>query len=110
MANRLLFSENLLDIDSIGIQYNTFQGALREYYSEDSQKFLLHFTGYTDAEVTQQLSNQLHELDLLFSLKALAATEGILRMDYNARAMEKRRDPISREFRLLYKKAKKWLH
>lgn len=106
MVNRL-FSENLSEIDLIGNQYNIFQEAIREYYSEYSPRFSLHFTGYTKTEIAQQMNDQLHELDLLFSLKALAATEGILRRDYIARATEKRRDPVSREFRLLYKNVNK---
>jgi len=63
----------------------------------------IEFSGMTVEEVRAHIDDARGELDQAASLLLLAAAEAALRMDFLGRVHERRRDPVSRAFRELYK-------
>lgn len=61
------------------------------------------FLGYSLAEFTQLLLSRIEETDLRSSFATLAAVEAALRTDYRLRATQRRKDPLSRAFRVIYR-------
>ena len=61
------------------------------------------FLSFSPEEFTQLLRDRVEETDLHSSFSILAAVEAALRVDYLIRATKKRKDPLSRAFRGIYK-------
>lgn len=62
------------------------------------------FLGYTLTEFKGLLLSRIEETDLRSSLATLAAVEAALRVDFLLRVTQRRKDPLSRSFRDIYKK------
>jgi hypothetical protein len=62
------------------------------------------FIGYTLEEFDNLLLGRIEETDLRSSLAVLAAVEAALRIDYLLRAKMRRKDPLSKAFRAIYRK------
>jgi hypothetical protein len=62
------------------------------------------FVGYSSTEFRDLLRHRIEETDFRSSFAILAAIEGALRNDYEFRATKRRKDPLSRAFRLIYRR------
>ena len=61
------------------------------------------FIGLAPREVEEFFDEQTGQLELLIMFELLATTEAILRIDFNARVGERRKDDLSRRFREAHK-------
>jgi hypothetical protein len=102
MAKRVSFSDQELELEKIAAHYESLTAALREYYSAASPSFLARHSLNTRAEVEEELSLRLAEVEHTSSLSILAATEAALRIDYLMRAYNRSRDSLSRTLRAVY--------
>ena len=59
--------------------------------------------GYSPAEFRHLLHNRIEETELRSSFAILAAVEAALRNDYEFRATKRRKDPLSKAFRAIYR-------
>ncbi len=65
-----------------------------------------NYLGKSLNDIDQDFSHHLEELENTACLSLLAAAEAILRMEYLKRVYKRGKDPLSRDFRELYKKKK----
>jgi hypothetical protein len=100
VARRVRFSRRHLSPEDIAGHHRDLQEALRIYYQPGHDGFDLRFRGYTAAD----LDRELDEVDVGSSFTLMAAVEASFRIDYLQRAYLKRKDPVSRAFRVLHKR------
>jgi len=72
---------------------------LKSLYQNSDSRFLAS----TREEFNQLLMSRIDETDLRSSLAILAAVEAGLRIDYQLRVKLRAKDPLSREFRIIYR-------
>jgi len=76
---------------------------LQPLWQENNPRFL----GYSPSEFNELLHklllSRIEETDLRSSFATLAAVEAALRIDYRLRATQRRKDPLSRAFRVIYR-------
>ena len=102
MGNRVNFSGKHLDLTNIAAHYTDVEAALRHYFAYP----LAHgsrFAGYTTEKVYEELEQRLEEEDKSCVLSILAALEAAFRIDYLQRVYKRKKDELSKEFRVLYK-------
>lgn len=102
MGDRVVFSGDQLSIVQIAAHYDVVEMALRSYYSEASAALNPKFIGYTYRELSDELAERLEEEGRMLAMSVLAAIEAAFRIDYLGRVYEKKKDPLSREFRRIY--------
>jgi hypothetical protein len=108
MASRITFSGLHSRLLEIAEHHEDLEASLRLYFSDDSPDFTIRFAGYANAEVMEELSYRLSELGLTSSMAVSASLEATFRIDYLKRCYRRRKDPISRAFREIYKKKHEW--
>lgn len=79
----------------IGSGSNGSEQALRAHEAQ--------FIGFTRREVEEFFDAQRGRLELLTMFEILATTEAVLRIEVRTRVAARRKDPLSRRFRSLYK-------
>jgi hypothetical protein len=72
---------------------------LQALWEQEDPRFL----GFSPAQFTGLLHNRIEETDFRSSLAILAAVEAALRNDYEFRATKRRKDQLSRAFRVVYR-------
>lgn len=92
-----------LKIDDIAIYYSDTETSLRLYFSKENPKFEQRFSGYTVEELASELNDRIDELGRTASLSLLATLEASFRMDYSHRCRKRKKDPLSRVLRDIYK-------
>lgn len=103
MLKKVSFSSENLSLLNIADYYGDSEKALRLFFSPKNPAYTLRFNGYTRNEVEGELKLRLQELDKAVSLSILSALEALLRVDYLTRCYKKKRDPLSRKMRNIYK-------
>lgn len=103
MHKRVTFSGSNQLIEQIALHHRDTEEALRRYFSTTSEQIPGRFVGYSRQELKLELQKRLDELELTSSLALLTSFEATLRIDYLRRCYERRKDPISREMRSVYK-------
>jgi hypothetical protein len=103
VANRATFSGLQPELPEIAAHHRDLESSLNIYFSVRSPSYLIRFAGYAVAEVTEELGARLRETDLTSSLAVLASIEAAFRIDYLQRCYRKRKDPVARAFRSIYK-------
>jgi len=104
MADRVSFSGEHLGLPKVAAHHRDLESSLRLYSSVGSPSYLVRFAGYLASEVTGELGERVEEADLTSSLTVLAAVEAAFRIDYLKRCYGKKKDPVSRALRGIYKK------
>jgi len=72
---------------------------MRQLWRQNNSRFV----GYSLEEFNDLLFVRIEETDLRSSLAILAAVEAALRIDYLLRAAKRRKDPLSKAFRTIYR-------
>ena len=72
---------------------------LQQLWQQNNPRFLL----FSSSEFNQLVLSRIEETVLRSCLATLAAVEAALRNDYLLRARQRRKDPLSRAFRVIYK-------
>jgi len=83
--------------------HNDAVDSLSFYLRSLYQRSDLRFLAYTQIEYDELLSGRIDETELRSSLAILAAVEAAFRVDYQLRAKQRAKDPLSRDFRAIYK-------
>ncbi len=83
--------------------HNDAVDSLTFFLQPVSQQNNPRFLNYSSSEFNELLHSRIQETDLRSSLATLAAVEAALRIDYRLRATQRRKDPLSRAFRVIYK-------
>ena len=107
MARRkVTFSGKNSDLHQTFTHHNDVSDSLNLFFSDQSPFYESRFLGLKSVEVDQLLLERLEELDLTTTMSILAAVEAAFRIDYLKRSYRKKRDVLSRQFRVLYLKNK----
>lgn len=103
MLKKLSLSGENLSLLNIADYYGDSEKALRLFFSPKNPAYGLRFNSYTSNEVEEELKVRLQELDKSASLSILSALEALFRIDYLTRCDKKKKDPLSRKMRGVYK-------
>ncbi len=104
MGDRVSFSQDDLPFDLVADTYSDTARSIRFYYSAPLIETRdPKFVGYSVEEVRQEQNLRLDELDRNSTFNLLAAIEASFRVDFYLRCQDKKKDPLSRDFRDLYK-------
>ncbi len=101
MANRVSFSGLNLGLQDIAFHYRDMEDSFRLFFSQASANYQTRFFGYAIHEIEKELRDRLRETDLALSMSVLASVEATFRIDYLQRCYGRKKDPLSRAFRLL---------
>jgi len=91
-----------LTIEYLFDHYTDLSSSLRFYFNPSNPVFAFE----PAARVQQLYQDRQDEVELSYSLSLLASLEASLRVDYVLRCKMKRKDSVSRAFRLIYKRKK----
>lgn len=77
--------------------------SLRLYYSNSHAEYVVRFATYRPREVTEEFAERLQETEMRSTLAVLARVEAAFRQDYKVRGRSKMADPISVDFRKIFR-------
>jgi hypothetical protein len=97
------FPNAALQLPEIAEYRNDAVDSLTHFLQPAYQQANPRFLSYSPADFTKLLRDRVEETDLHSSFSILAAVEAALRVDYLIRVTGKRKDPLSRAFRDIYK-------
>lgn len=105
MSERVSFSKLNLNLQEIAEHHSDLADALRDYYgfSGAGLAFNKKFIGYTRQELVEEFKKRIEELEKTSSLSLLSSLEASLIIDYLSRCYGKKKDPLSRDLRVLHK-------
>lgn len=103
MGDKVTFSGQHLNLIKIAAHYRDVEEALRGLYFASAASNP-RFVGYTRGELQDELADRLEEEGQMLAMSVLAAVEAAFRIDYLQRVYERKKDPLSRAFRLLHKR------
>ncbi len=108
MAKRKRFSisKRVLEIREIVDHHSDTEAALKEYYGFSGSRTSLSakFLDYSKKDLSVELHKRIEELEKTSSLTLLSFLEAKFNVDYLNRCQRRKRDPLSRDFRMIYKK------
>ncbi|MBK5915577.1 hypothetical protein [Rhodocyclus purpureus] len=104
MGNRVPFSGQNLQLGQISIHHCDIEESLRSYFSSSSIHYPIRFAGYMANEVQDELWLRLAENGQSSTLTILSSLEAMFRVDYLQRCYLKKKDALSRAFRLIHKR------
>ncbi len=78
--------------------------SLRTFFSSSAVQVNLRYLFSTQTELSAILTMRLDETELRSCLAILSSIEAALRIDYTARCSARSKDPLSRDFRNLFKR------
>lgn len=104
MNRKVPLSGEQLSLSEINAHYDDVTAALKRYFNPIDGYYDQKFAGCSATELDAELQARLEEIDRTSTLSVLSAIEAIFRIDYLERCYTKKKDPISRVFRQLYKK------
>lgn len=108
MAKRVTFFGDRQALPNIALHHADLANSLREYFHPLTAKLGTRFAGSSKAELNDELSHQLIEIELSSSLTLLASVEASFKIDYLQRCQLKKKDANSRAFWEIYKKKERW--
>ena len=103
MSSRVSFSESYPELVNIGEHHAVSVKSMNLYYSHLNPEFNFQFQFDTPEEVQRKKEDHLEEIDASLALTLLASIEASFRIDYLQRCYRRKKDPLSRNFRALYK-------
>jgi len=98
-----LSAENL-NIDDVFKHYDDLTKSLHRYFSPGSHDYAITFATEEEAVVQGRYRERLREVELSYSLTALASLEASFMVDYVIRCRLKRKDAVSRALRIIYRR------
>ena len=104
MSRRIGFAASYPELEDIVDHYEVSVKSMTLLYSRLNPGFVNEFQYYSQDEIERERDDRLEEIDASAALTLLASIEASFRVDYLKRCYLRRKDPLSREFRLLYKR------
>lgn len=105
MAKKISFLNANLELGEISENFKDTELALRRYYNLSNEEFHLYpkFFAYSQQEINAELNKRIDELNKSTTLTVLASIEASFQIDYWKRCYDKKKDSLSKDFRLIYK-------
>lgn len=103
MARRVAFSGKDPSLMQVAKHFVDVEASIRHFFSPSTASHHPRFFGYTIREIEQERNERGEELDISSCFAALSCVEAAFRIDYLQRCYARKRDPLSRHFRQLYK-------
>jgi hypothetical protein len=103
VAKKVSFSNEKLELVEIANYYSDSEQSFKMYYLNNNHALEERFFGYSREDLANELRSRIEELNHTSSLTLLATLEAAFRIDYLQRNYKKKRDPLSRSFRNLFK-------
>jgi uncharacterized protein YutE (UPF0331/DUF86 family) len=100
---RVTFPTQSFSLFDVAAYHRDTDASLRVYFADVHPKFSIRFTGYLLEEVIDELTDRLDETDRRSSLAVLSHVEAAFRVDYLQRCQKRKRDSLSKVFRVMYK-------
>lgn len=102
--SKVAFSREHSSIEDVDQYYADSNAALDALYCQDSSNIinLGRFVGYKPDELDDELRLRKDTLDRMCTFETLAAIEARLQIDYLIRCQRKKKDSLSKEFRIIY--------
>ena len=97
----------LVELTKMAEFHNDLDGSLRLCFSKDSPFYEVRFVGYSQSRIVEELQHRLNEAELMASFAVFAFLEAAFRIDYEHRCLDRKKDPVSRALRQIYKKKEK---
>lgn len=94
----------LAELTKMAEFHNDLDRSLRLYFSKDSPFYEVRFVGYSQSRIVEELQHRLKEAQLMASMAVFAFLEAAFRIDYEQRCLLRKKDPVSRALRQIYKK------
>lgn len=104
MPKQAIFKRRIVPIVEIAAYHEDTISSLRLFFSNSNPNFIIRFLGKNRSEIEAELAERLNETDFRSSLAILSRLEAAFRIDYEQRCKQKKRDPVSKAFRVFYKK------
>src|ERR1700738_1159334 len=103
MLRRVTFVPQSITIRDVAIYHQDTEASLRLFFTSNHPHFAVRFFGYSPSEVAAELADRLNETDLRSALALLTRLEAAFRIDYLQRCQTRKRDALSRAFRVLHR-------
>jgi len=91
---------------TIAEYHNDAVEALGHFFGDWATLNVSRYVGFTPTEIRGVSETRLEETGLRSALQVLSALEAAFRIDYKIRCVLKKKDPLSRDFRELYREKK----
>lgn len=103
---KVAFSKEHSSIEEVEDYYVDSAASLDNYFnfSAATVPFPSRFVGYSRSDLDAELKDRKDTLDRMCSLEILSAVEARFRVDYLTRCQSKKRDPLSKKLREIYKR------
>jgi hypothetical protein len=98
------FSADNLRIEDILKHYTDLTEAVHRYYDPSGPDYVNRFATEGEADVLARYAERLREVELSYSLTALASVEASFMVDYVIRCELKKKDAVSRALRPIYRR------
>jgi hypothetical protein len=99
---RVSFSDQNLLLDKIDQYYRSIEASTHLYFSLSNPNADKLFAGMTEVEIEYELDIVSKENEHLIALNLLASVEAAFRVDYLQRCYKRKKDPLSKAFRIIY--------
>ena len=103
MANRVVLSNEHLDIKQIDDRRRDTEAAIEAYFAIDNPNLAERFFGMSPHEVRTEKETLIEESQRSSSMDLFGALEAAFRVDFLQRCYRREKDEISRAFRDLYR-------
>lgn len=116
-ARRITFSQRYISINDVAIYHQDVDASLRMLFTSakltayDPMRLFItsinpriaaRFVGKDLSQIDEELGERLYETELRSTLAMLASLDAAFRIDYLQRCQQRKRDQVSRAFRVLY--------
>jgi len=105
----VLLSPQNQSLEEIAEFHALAREALVHYHDSSNPAYSVAFAGLTADEVAESLDTRITELELRSIFDVLASVEASLRIDFALRVSQREKDPLSRDFREVYRKNKSFI-
>ena len=99
---RVSFSGPQLELEQIAQHHADMEAAVGNFFSIGNPADARRFAGYTQEDMEKEKEEVIEENERNAIMNTLAALEAAFRIDYLERCQKRKRDPLSRQFRMIY--------
>lgn len=104
MPKQITFAAQNISIVNVAAYHKDTDSSLRLFFTSINPNFTVRFFGKSHATIEAELADRLNETDLRSSLAILSRLEAAFRIDYEYRCKKRKKDSLSKAFRVLYKR------
>jgi len=95
-----------IDIDYVSHKKSAIERAVILRYSTKNPDYNADFVGFSEKEIEAERENIIKENDITHCLLLLTSIEAMIRLDADQKYCEKKKNPLSKEIKLIYDRTK----